>query len=634
MRVPGRPGKLLPGKRCTVACVGAAGVRIMAQRSTAAGSGTSREVHVPRLVDRSLFRAALVAGAALIAGLPLAAHAQERSLSLAAFDAAIRIDADGAIEVTETLRPRFTGSWNGIFRNLSLEHRTAANRRVPLRVELISITDEAGNELRFDTEKSSWSRRWQIWVPGAENATRTVVIRYRITNALRFFEADSEAGALDELYWNVTGNGWDIPIERASATITLPAGANVQQSAAYTGPAGSQQRDATLESADTIVRTRTTRPLAPGEGLTIAIGWPPGAVVRTSPPDTRGPAAIAFAVPMLALFFGFRSWSRHGRDPERRTIVVQYEPPPGLTPAEAGTLVDHTVQMHDLTATLVDLAVRGYIQIEQTRKSRLFGLWKSTEYVFHKKRRPGEWTQLKPHERVFLDGLFEYEEPSDSPEYHGSVAMSDLTNKFYKKLDGIRNAVYDDLIEGGRYDRNPTKARSRWTVAGVLLLVLAAFAAAYLADNWVAGLAPLPVGAALAVSGLILVGFGQIMPARTEPGARAMEHALGFKEFLSAVEEDRYRRMITSPEMFERYLPFAMAFRVEARWAKAFDDLYTEPPDWYTGSPGSHFRASSFSSDMNQMSTAVGSSMSSSPSGSGGGGSSGGGSGGGGGGGF
>jgi uncharacterized membrane protein len=140
---------------------------------------------------------------------------------------------------------------------------------------------------------------------------------------------------------------------------------------------------------------------------------------------------------------------------------------------------------------------------------------------------------------------------------------------------------------------------------------------------------------AAASSVVILFFFALIMPARTEAGARAREATLGFKEFLSRVESERYRKMITSPEMFEKYLPYAMAFDVADEWAKAFESIYREPPQWYSGGTG-NFSASSFSQSIGSMSSAAASSMASSPSssGSGGGGSSGGGSGGGGGSGF
>ena len=164
--------------------------------------------------------------------------------------------------------------------------------------------------------------------------------------------------------------------------------------------------------------------------------------------------------------------------------------------------------------------------------------------------------------------------------------------------------------------------------------VLVGLAILTVKTNWgMFSIAALVIGAG--ASGAILSFFAQIMPARTIAGARAREAALGFKEFLSRVEEERYKKMITSPEMFERFLPYAMAFGVADKWATAFKDMYREPPTWYVGGTG-QFNAVSFSHDIDSMSSAAASSMSSSPSssGSGGGGSSGGGSGGGGGSGF
>jgi uncharacterized membrane protein len=132
--------------------------------------------------------------------------------------------------------------------------------------------------------------------------------------------------------------------------------------------------------------------------------------------------------------------------------------------------------------------------------------------------------------------------------------------------------------------------------------------------------------------------FARIMPARTVMGARLRERVLGFEEFLQRVESDRYERVVRTPQMFERFLPYAMAFGVERRWARAFRDVYREPPGWYVGTDPMGFNAGTFSSRLSDLSTRAGSAMSSSPRSSGGsgfsGGSSGGGSGGGGGGGF
>lgn len=206
-------------------------------------------------------------------------------------------------------------------------------------MEVLSVTDEAGRPLTFeDTREGRPVRRFRIWVPGAEDATRAVVLRYRVSNALRFFSEESEAGPLDEVYWNVTGNRWEVPIQAASARLILPPGVTPRQWAAYTGPEGSRGADAEARLQGDVVEFRTNRALGPGEGPTIAVGWDPGVVVRPPPPSPwRRILFIGWAslLPLLAFWLGYRSWSRHGRDPDPRAVVVRYEPPDGLGPSEA-----------------------------------------------------------------------------------------------------------------------------------------------------------------------------------------------------------------------------------------------------------------------------------------------------------
>jgi hypothetical protein len=402
-----------------------------------------------------------------------------------------------------------------------------------------------------------------------------------------------------------------------------------------------------------------TRALGPGEGLTVAVGWQPGAVARPpAPSQLRRNAAWGWPAlfPIMALLFALGQWREKGRDPERRAISVQYEPPEDLSPAEVGTLVDHKAEIHDITATLVDLAVRGYVHIEK-RTSKTLGLFSNTEYVFHLKKPRGEWSDLSSHEERYLNALFKRAgntsaggklksflsgggDTSDPGEgagegpTHASVSLSSLKNRFYEDLKGIRTAIYDQLVGKGHYRRAPNAVKTAWTVAGFVVIGLGVVGAMWTGERGVLMVEPFALGAAGVLSGLILLGFGQIMPARTPQGARTMEWALGFKEFLAKVEEPRFSRMITSPDMFERYLAYAMAFKVESKWAKAFESMYTEAPRWYSGYDSRGFRASAFTRDLSAMSTVASSTMSSSPSGSGGGGSSGGGSGGGGGGGF
>jgi uncharacterized membrane protein YgcG len=659
----------------------------------------------------------LLAGLALVGLVATGAGAQERSLLLEAFHATVEVEPDGDVEVTERLRPRFMGSWNGLLRDLSLQHRTATGRRARLNVELVGATDGDGRELEVETERpSSDVRRFRIWVPDAEDVTRTVVLRYRVFNAVRhFYDEGAPGGARDELYWNVTGNDWRVPIRRASATFLLPPGAEPTDVQPYTGFRGDTRQDASVETAGSQIEVEADDEIRPGQGLTVSVSWPPGFVPRP------GPAGRALeqvrrwwplGLPVVALVGMVGLWARTGRDPRGRAVAVAYDPPDELSPAEAGTLVDHRAEMHDLTSTVVDLAVRGYLRIEEDTDSRFFGLSSSTEYVFHLLRRPGEWGDLRPHESRLLRGMFRRELPElggvamnpDSAAQIGavldtlgrflpaskqgvlerverrleeatgsgleaagggtggareeasrggaegddpaaalpvaSVELSDLKNRFSSTVARMRDDVYDRLEAQGHYDRRPDEVKQRWWGMAVTLLVVGAIAAAVSASLVVYLGHPGAVVGGFGGSALLVGLVGTFMPARTVKGARAREAVLGFKEFLERVEQPRYKAMITSPRDFERYLPYAMAFRVEDRWSEAFEGLVTEPPTWYVGSrPGDTFRPTRFTSDLRSMSSETSSTFTSTASsggssGFGGGGSSGGGSGGGGGGGF
>jgi len=481
----------------------------------------------------------------------------------------------------------------------------------------------------------AWTKRFHIYVPGARDAERTVIIRYRVRNAIRFFFKSSDVGELDELYWNVTGNAWTMPIDSVHATIVLPQGVRPTQTAVYTGPEGAHGTDGRIEQHENEVEFNSTRGFYPYEGMTVAAGWPAGAIAGR--PSQTGAALMEalrwtpLFIPLLVLGFAYRRWDKKGRDPAEGSYVVRYEPVPGKTPAELGTLVDHDVDIQDITSTLVDLAVRGYIHITELTEEHFFGLSKSTDYRIDIVKRRSEWNGLKPHEVSYLDALGQ-SAPSDTY----SVKVSDLKNSFYRFLPEIRNAIYDVLVEAGYYRERPDMAKAKSIgIAVAITFVLGGITILSLARG-VVMFAPAALVAATILSLIILIGFALIMPARTVEGAHAREAALGFQEFLSRVEEDRFRRMITSPDLFEKYLPYAMAFGVDENWARAFRDMHLPPPQWYTGTTGGHFDVSGFSHSISSMSQAAASSMTSSPSssGSGGGGSSGGGSGGGGGSGF
>jgi len=560
-------------------------------------------------------------GLLLLAAAPAAG---QRTLVIERFEATIDVARDGTVEVEETIVPRFTGSWNGIFRTIPIQYRTPQGMNYTLRLAVVSATDDEGHALKFESSRERHYLKLKIWVPGATDTTKTVKLRYRVANGLRFFEEH------DELYWNVTGDEWDVPIEAASALVRLPDDVTGVRATAFKGAYGSTDQ-AKTEIGPSGVHIAAADGLGFREGLTAVVGWNPGVVHRpTAVERTAGTvySNLPLAIPPVVLLGMWRLWRSRGRDPERLPIAAQYAPPDGLTPAEIGTLVDGRPDMRDITATIVDLAVRGCLHITETKEERFLGLFSSTDYTFKLQKSEGDWNTLKQFEVDMLKGMF------------GSgteVTLSALKNKFYKHLPGLKNDLYGMLVREGHYSGRPDRVRLVYVILGVVIGVLIAILGGSLMGAW--GMQPAAGVAAGIISGGIIAVFGWFMPARTIRGARELEKVLGFQEFLSRVEGERLERMVKTPELFEKYLPFAMALGVEANWSKAFEGIFTEPPRWYTGTGGIHtFHPSSFTSNLSAMSAVAASTMASAPRSSGGsgfsGGSSGGGFGGGGGGGF
>jgi hypothetical protein len=557
--------------------------------------------------------------------------AQGKSYYIRSFDARIEVNKDASIDVTETITARFVGSWNGLYRTIPIKYRTAQGLNWTLGLSLKGIEDAAtGQRLRTETSREGHYLKYKVWIPGASNADRTIVLRYHATNGLRFFDEH------DELYWNVTGDEWQVPIQAATAEIALPPGTSGIRAIAFNGVYGSAARDASVAVDGNVVRVAMPHALEYHEGLTVVVGWDKGVVAEPGIVSRTGevlrsnwPLLIPVAVFGLALL----TWRRRGRDPRRRPIAVQYEPPKGMTPAEAGTLLDNSADMRDVTATMVDLAVRGQLRIEEQETPKLLGLFGGgTEYSLHR---------LKPVAAGYSDGMAPHEAKVFTGIFVGHdevVPLSELKNEFYKNLPGIRDAIFDALTGNGFYRSRPDKVRQNWIGAAVGVGLVVGVGGTYLSK--LTSLTPVPFVAAGALSAIILILFAQIMPARTEAGARALEHVLGFEEFLRRVESENLKRIIIGhPELFDKYLPFAMAFGVEKQFARAFAGIYTEPPRWYVGPGVTNFNVGHFSSSMSHLTSVAGTTMSSSPrsssgSGFGGGGSSGGGGGGGGGGAF
>lgn len=426
-------------------------------------------------------------------------------------------------------------------------------------------------------------------MPNADNASRTVILRYRVGRALRFPETDEGFESHDQLYWNVTGVGWTVPIWSATAQVTLPAGlSQPPRTLAYTGPYGARAQEANIENlAIKVVRIGTRGRLEPGEGLTVVVGRPPGLIHRPTAVDQ---ARDLFAdnwplgLPFLTFFgmFGIYRW--RGRDPKiGRSVMVRYEPPENYRPAELGTLIDEKVDLRDIVATVIDLAVGGYLRIEETVEE---GWWSDTTNTTFQRLKPAD-DALRLYEKSILEGLFESGE---------RVAIDDLKTKFYARIGAIKTELYGSMTKRGLFRSRPDRTRITWIVVAVvsmLPVILLGFLLQKPAMLIAAPFTALAIGI-----------FAPFMPARTLAGRRTYVALKGFEEFLARTEADCFKALGISETAFERYLPYAMAFGVSDHWAKLFEGMVSQPPTWYVG-PTPYFSPSSFGTRMGSMGSAL-----------------------------
>ena len=571
----------------------------------------ARHIFVIPSVPPSIRHAALLMGT-LALSLPSVASAQDRSIRIRSWESVLTVNSDGSLDVTERLSIKFTGKWSRFERTLS-RRQTRAGRLPYLDVKAVSASDAEGQRLeveRYGSGRNPGKRggdlHVRIWInPWAMNEDRDVIIRYHVTNAIRF----------DELYWSVNDVGY--PIDKAHVVVVLPTGVVPTRTVVTTrdsdrkhpipgfNPAAKVAADAKIETNGNTVGISLPRAFSAFEVMTIAVGWPSGHI--TGPikaPERPGISMIQWwplLIPLMIFVAAFKTWQKQG-EPNEGPYVVRYEPPAEMSPAELGTLVDDSMDGADLTATMVDLAARGFLRIEEIAESPPGGLAERTDHIIHVLRKRPEGARLKSHEHLFLAALRNAGGASD-------MVRNSWLRKTFVWPDEIRDAIYDSLISSGYYFTRPDKIEALWNraaifaaIAGIPLAVLAFWYPSAL-------ISPALVTTSAVLSALVLYAFAQIMPARTAAGARARENALGLKDFLGRVKDPRNTTTMKSPEKFQRYLPYAIALGVAGNWAKAFDELYGGKPDWYVGGTG-QFSASSFSRSISGISSAPKSSRS------------------------
>ena len=573
------------------------------------------------------------------------AAAQPGRERITAYDVDIRVEAPGSILVTETIDYDFASNErHGIYRDVPvrLGWDSRYERIYPLKV--LSVEGSPGTPDEYKTETAGNYKRIRIGDPDRTiSGAHRYTIVYRVDSALSGFEDH------DELYWNAVGTEWRVPVERARVRVTTPA--EISQVACFGGGSGSRLPCSAADEAGSVA-TFAQDGLAAGEGVTVVVGFAKGAVPPPTPvlderwSITRAfsltPATVATSLALLAAVVvgvACLAW-RTGRDRRfagspvdvayatdgqeeavppsfgpfgAEETPVEFVPPDGLRPGQVGTLVDESANTLDVTATIVDLAVRGYLRIDEIPKKGWLGKpdWTLT--------RLEAGDDLRHYERALLDGLFQ-----DGSE----VKLSSLRNTFVTRLKRVQDALYDDAVEQGWFLSRPDRVRTLWRVVGVVALVLALGLLVLLAAFTHAALVAVP----LVVGALVLLAAARRMPRRTAKGTGVLRRAAGFRRFILESEKDR-ARFAEQQHLFSEYLPYAIVFGATDKWARAFAGIDDELPEqgWYGGSRA--FTASSFSNPIDGFAVTTAGTITSTPAGSGSSGFSGGSSGGGGGGG-
>lgn len=561
--------------------------------------------------------------ALLLLVLSIRADADERILS---FHSDVTVLTDGMIEVTETIRVRAEGAAirRGIYRDFPVEYKDKLGNNYQITVEPIAVTR---NELPepFHTRRSGRDIRTYFGHADRyiEQGEHTYTFRYRANRMLGFFDEH------DELYWNVTGFRWDFPIDEASASVTLafdaPRNAIIVEG--YTGRHGAKEQNYSREMDEGgRVHFRADGPLSAANGLTIVVGWPKGLVDEPTQAQRLGwllsdnrNLLVAVIGLLLLLAYYIPVWRKFGKDPDEGLIVTRYQPPTGFSPASLRYIRQMYYDDKVMTAAVVNLAVKGYIRITNTGSTHSL-----TKLDSDKPRLP-----LAVGEQELFTGLFS----------GGSNVQ--LEDENHKILGSARKAHKESLKAD--YKQKYFRTNGGLNIPAIAIVLVTTV----IALRSGSGPTPFVIGTIVLMFGT-MVAFAILLKRPTLRGRKLLDEMLGFIDFLEIAEKDELNLRNPpekTPELFEAYLPFALALSVDQEWSERFAKVFAairDPngdaysPSWYSGSWNSSRLSNTTKELSSGLSSAISSSVSppGSSSGGGGGGSSGGGGGGGGGGGW
>jgi uncharacterized membrane protein len=615
---------------------------------------------------------------------------QERIIS---YDSQITVNQDGSMLVTEEIKVHSEGKKikRGIYRDFPTEYKDDYGNNIRISFEIIEILRDDFKE-SYHTEKLK--NGIKVYIGKASHFLKpgdyTYTIKYKTNRQIGFFDN------FDELYWNVTGVGWDFEIENASATVNLPAGIDQfsLKTFAYTGLQGSREMNYSVEIlSGSRVQFKTTRKLKAREGLTIGVQWPKGFVHEPTfeekmsyvITDNKSGIVLVGGALVLLIFY-IIAWVTVGKDPDKGIIIPWYEPPLNLSPAGCRFINKMSFDNKAFTAAIINLCVKGYTLLEENDK--VYTLIKNST---------ASSKLLSPDERKLVSKL----------KFKGNSTSLELKQKNHATIKSSLKALKKSLEN--LYEKQYFFTNKKYFITGIIISIIFLLSAGFMGSEeliftliwnsiWSVGVSVLlftvfktwrsvlagkakgaafvgaifitlfsipfvggqilglfllsKSGSALLILGIVLIAiinivFHHLLKAPTRLGRKVMDRIEGFKMYLSIAEKDRLNSIKDpekSPELFEKFLPYAIALDVENEWGKMFESVLASAkageeeysPKWYRGMNWNAPGASTFVSGIGSSLTSTISSSSTAPGSSSGGsgGSSGGGGGGGGGGGW
>ncbi len=477
------------------------------------------------------------------------------------FESHVELEENTDIHIKEEIHYFFPSSRRGIIREIPVDYKVQAGFRRPTTLILEDIYYYRKNnpERRFSEYERSSKSGYAIFKIGDPDVTiqgeYVYVIEYTLRNAVNYFDD------YDELYLNITGQGWNVPIKEAYANIKVPG--EITDQICFTGPVGSTLSNCTFEDvSEEEVTVIVNSELASFEGYTIALKMPKGTLE-----DTTGRQRIAFLIsnigillPVPVFFFLLSILKKKGKN-RKLTVIRHFEPQKGMYPLFAGYVYTSKLDSRHITAEIIQLAVDGYIKIKQEKKNR-----------YNLEKIGIEKEISEDSVRNLYSGIFKEKD---------SVDTRKISSNFYLTVNGIEKELQKKAYEEEYFDKKRKKLRGLLGAVGavgIFLSFMSFGALSYIAaTGWSIG---------FIISSILFLIFSSKVDLKGEKGNEIFYELEGLKQYINTAEKDRIE-FHNDPEkfrgVFETLLPYAIIFGLEKKWAEEFKDIYKEPPSWYEG---------------------------------------------------